>query len=232
MATKQYGMVIDLHNCVGCAGCDIACKAENNLPHGFAWSNHALETSGTFPNVQFRYIPTLCNHCENAPCVANCPTTAMHKTGEGLTLHDVEKCIGCRACQVSCPYGAIYVNEDDPLSAFNSEASTALIANGTSTSKEVAERVGAPVPVYNPDRATTYPGIRPQGVPEKCTLCDHRLKNDELPACVVACPADARIFGDLNDPDSAPRQALAKHQASVLKQEQGTKPRVYYIREY
>ena len=76
MATKQYGMVIDLHNCVGCAGCDIACKAENNLPHGFAWSNHALETSGTFPNVQFRYIPTLCNHCENAPCVANCPTTA------------------------------------------------------------------------------------------------------------------------------------------------------------
>ncbi len=104
MANKRYGMVIDLHRCVGCAACDIACKSENNVTEGFSWANHMIETVGTFPNVRYRHVPTLCNHCENAPCVLNCPTTAMYKTEEGLTLHDADKCIGCRACQVACPY--------------------------------------------------------------------------------------------------------------------------------
>ena len=111
---RRWGMVIDLHKCVGCSGCDIACKRENNVPHSFAWSNHMLETRGTFPDTQWRYIPTMCNHCSDAPCVANCPTTAMHKTEDGLTMHDVDKCIGCRACQVACPYGAIYYNKHEP----------------------------------------------------------------------------------------------------------------------
>ena len=88
MANKSYSMVIDLHRCVGCAACDIACKSENNLPDDFHWSNHIIETSGVFPNVRYRYIPTLCNHCENAPCVAACPTKAMHKSEDGLTLHE------------------------------------------------------------------------------------------------------------------------------------------------
>jgi Fe-S-cluster-containing dehydrogenase component len=66
---KRYAMVIDLHRCVGCAGCDIACKSENNVPDSFAWSDHVLDTSGVFPDVQYRYTPTLCNHCESAPCV-------------------------------------------------------------------------------------------------------------------------------------------------------------------
>jgi Fe-S-cluster-containing dehydrogenase component len=94
------------------------------------------------------------------------------------------------------------------------------------------ERTGTPVPYYNPDREITYAGIRPRGVVEKCTLCDHRLQAGELPACVVACPADARIFGDLNDPQSPPSRALARHQPSVLKEEQGTRPRVFYIRDF
>jgi len=231
MAAKRYAMVIDLHSCVGCAGCDIACKSENNVTDGFAWSNHVLETVGTFPDVRFRYIPTLCNHCEDAPCVANCPTGAMLKTEDGLTLHDAGRCIGCRACQVACPYGAIYFNEEQPHPLFR-EDDEAAISGGTATGPEVADRVGAPIPYYNPAREATYPGIRPKGIVEKCTFCDHRLAVGELPACVEACPADARIFGDLNDPESPPRQALAKHAPRVLKEEQGTRPRVFYIREY
>jgi molybdopterin-containing oxidoreductase family iron-sulfur binding subunit len=92
--------------------------------------------------------------------------------------------------------------------------------------------VDAPIPYYNPSPAATIPGIRPRGIVEKCTFCDHRLKIGELPACVVACPADARIFGDLNDPQSPPSRALAKHAPRVLKPEQGTRPRVFYIRDY
>jgi len=231
MANKSYGMVIDLHRCVGCAACDIACKSENNVPDGFNWSNHIIETVGKFPAVRYRYTPTLCNHCEDAPCVANCPTTAMHKSEDGLTLHDAELCIGCRACQVSCPYGVIYFNEDQPHQMFREDAEPA-IDGCTATGQEVAEHAGAPIPYYNPERADTYQGIRRKGIVEKCTLCDHRLAQGELPWCVESCPTGARIFGDLNDPESPASEALAKHAPRVLQKEMGTKPKVYYIREY
>jgi molybdopterin-containing oxidoreductase family iron-sulfur binding subunit len=231
MAKKQYSMVIDLHACVGCSACDIACKSENNVPVDFAWSNHMIETSGTFPDVQYRYVPTLCNHCEDAPCVANCPTTAMHKTDDGLTMHDSEKCIGCGACILACPYGVIYRNDEEPHQAYRGD-DVALIPNCTSTGAEVLQKTGTPLPYYNPARAATIPGVRPKGVVEKCTFCDHRLAVGEMPACVEACPAGARIFGDLNDPDSPPRQALAKHHPRVLQPEKGTRPNVFYIREY
>lgn len=230
MTDKRYGMVIDLHRCVGCAACDIACKTENNVPEGFHWSNHIIETSGVFPNVRYRYIPTLCNHCDDAPCVANCPTTAMHKSDDGLTLHDAGLCIGCAACMVSCPYGVIYRNEETPHGHWQDD--TAILPGCTATPKEVADESGTPIPGYNPARAETYPGIREKGLPEKCTLCDHRLVRGELPWCVESCPTNARIFGDLNDPDSPPRRAIAKHAPRVLRKDQGTRPKVFYIRDY
>lgn len=231
MAKKQYAMVIDLHACVGCSACDIACKSENNVPAGFAWSNHMIETKGIFPDVQYRYVPTLCNHCANAPCVANCPTTAMHKTDDGLTMHDAEKCIGCGTCILACPYGVIYRNNDEPHQALREDA-VAAIPDCTSTGAEVLQNTGTPLAYYNPARAATMPGVRPKGVVEKCTFCDHRLAVGEMPACVEACPAGARIFGDLNDPESPPRKALAKHDPRVLQPEKGTRPNVFYIRDY
>lgn len=228
---KNYGMVIDLHRCVGCAACDIACKSENNVPEGFHWSNHMIETAGRFPDVRYRYIPTLCNHCEDAPCVANCPTTAMYKSDDGLTLHDPDKCIGCRACQVSCPYGAIYFNEDSPHRRFREDDNPA-IAGCTATGPEVVEKTQTPIPHYNPARAETYDGVRRKGIVEKCTFCDHRLAKGELPWCVEACPTGARIFGDLDDPDSAPSRVLAKHSPRVLQKEKGTRPKVFYVRDF
>lgn len=230
MTKKQYCMVIDLNACVGCSACDIACKRENNVPESFAWSNHIVETSGTFPNVQYRYTPTLCNHCSDAPCVAVCPTTAMHKRDDGITMHDANKCIGCAACIIACPYGVIYKNKEKPHIAVNPDF--ALIPNGTSTPTEMKKKMGVPLAYYNPQRAETLPGVRPKGIPEKCTFCDHRLGEGLLPACVEACPSDARIFGDRNDPNSPPSKALGKHRARVLQAEKGTKPNVFYIREY
>jgi molybdopterin-containing oxidoreductase family iron-sulfur binding subunit len=155
----------------------------------------------------------------------------MHKSEDGLTLHDPELCIGCRACQVSCPYGVIYFNEEAPHGSYRQDAAPA-IPGCTATGPEVAQKTGAPIPNYNPARAETYEGVRSRGVVEKCTFCDHRLAKGELPWCVEACPAGARIFGDLNDPESPVRRALAKHTPRVLQREQGTRPKVFYIRDF
>ena len=77
-----------------------------------------------------------------------------------------------------------------------------------------------------------YQPVRKEGVIEKCTFCYHKTSAGELPSCVEACPADARIFGDQNDAGSAIAKALAAHKATVLKEEEGTKPNVFYIRSY
>lgn len=177
-----------------------------------------------------KYIPTLCNHCENAACVKACPTKAMHKDENGLTLHDPDKCIGCKSCMVACPYGVISFNKNKPQRFWSDTASA--IEGLTSSGKETAQKAGAPLPYYNPDRAATYAGIRPKGIVEKCTFCDHRLKMGELPYCVESCPADARVIGDLDDPNSEVSVLLAKYSSKQLLPEKGTKPKVFYIRNY
>ncbi len=230
MKPERLAMVIDLHRCVGCSACDIACKNENNVPVDMHWSNHIIETSGQFPNVHYKYIPTLCNHCENAPCVKACPTQAMHKADNGLTLHDPDLCIGCKACQLACPYGAIYFNEKRPHQEYEEEV--ALIEGCTASGAEITEKVRKPLPYYNKERANSYDGIRPKGVIEKCTLCDHRLAQGKQPWCVESCPASARTVGDINDPKSKVSKLLAKYAPKVLNGEKGTGPHVFYIREF
>ena len=229
MAT--YGMVIDLHRCTGCAACVIGCKNENNLSEGIAWSDKITRTTGTFPNVGYEYIPTLCNHCANAPCVAACPTEAMYKDENGITMLDVDKCIGCRYCMAACPYGVIHFNDEEPHARWQDD--TAVIPGGTSSPIELVEDVGGTtMPYYNPDRAETMAGIRPQGVVEKCTFCDHRVGNGQLPYCVEVCPASARIFGDLDDPDSSVKKLLGTYSSRRLREDMGTEPRVHYIRSF
>ena len=226
----NYGMVIDLHKCVGCGACAIACKNENNVPEGFAWASYQHTTSGKFPNVKYEYLPTLCNHCENAPCVKACPVGAMYKDENGITMHNADKCIGCKTCMLADPYEVIFYNKENPLKPWKD--SSKAIEIGTASGTETAAKAGAPIPYYNPDRAKTYPGIRKEGVVEKCTFCDHRVKEGELPYCVVSCPAEARIFGDLDDPNSEVNVLLNKYQNFVLKEHFGAKPKVHYIRQY
>lgn len=222
----RYAMVIDLHKCGGCAGCTIACKNENNVPKGISWSDFITDTEGTFPNVAYSYLPTLCNHCEKAPCVEVCPVEpkAIFKTDSGMTLNSSERCIGCRQCENACPYGEISFNAEEPHEFWRDEKG-----------KEVTEKVaGTVIPYYNPNRALTWDGsgIRPARVVEKCSFCDHRVAAGKKPYCTEACPADARIFGDLEDADSEVSKLLEKYDALRLKEELGTEPRVYYIRKY
>ncbi len=227
-----YAMVIDLQRCVGCGACSIACRSENNVSDGIYWSNKITETSGTFPHVRYHYIPTLCNHCDNAPCVRGCPTRAMHKLENGITMHDPKKCIGCRYCMFNCPYEVIYFNWQKPHTFWRE--SNAVIDGGTSAPRDLARQASGAErpPYYNPERERTLPGIRPNGVVEKCTFCDHQIKEGLLPHCVEACPADARVFGDLDQPDSKVRFLLGKFKPFRLKESIGTEPNVYYIRNF
>ena len=228
----RYVMVIDSQRCVGCGSCSIACRTENNVPEGVYWSHKITETSGTFPNVRYHYLPTLCNHCTDAPCVQGCPTKAMHKLDNGITMHDPKKCIGCRYCMHNCPYGVIYFNWRSPHKFWRDKS--ALIQGATTSPFELTRKVnsGHSTPYHNPDREDTLPGTRPKGVVEKCTFCDHRIKKGKRPYCVEACPADARIFGDLERPDSQVSRLLGKFRPYRLKERLGTKPAVYYIRNF
>jgi len=244
----QYAMVIDLKKCVGCGACALACKTENNTglrrdgqTHNFADFQH--ETSGKFPNTKFMTRPVLCNHCTDAPCVEACPVEpkAMFKTEDGITMHDDARCIGCRLCQDACPYSKeevgigetsviSYTGESGPYEPFFADK-TEVIKDCTSSGAELAAKTDTP-PHRTRYEHPSYEDVRRSNITEKCIFCDHRLKNGELPWCVLACPSKARIFGDREDPNSDVAKLLKKHTATVLKPEEGTKPNVFYIREY
>ncbi len=226
----RYGMVIDLHKCVGCGACQIACKKENNVDTGLFWSHHLIEETGTFPNVRHDYTPTMCNHCTDAACVRVCPTSAMHKDENGLTLHDAGRCIGCKSCMMACPYGAVSFNRKDVPRSWDDDE--AAIPGCTSTAKEQQGKTGVPMPYYNKDREATYPGVREAGTVEKCTMCDHRVKDGLVPYCVEVCPAQARTFGNLDDPEGDASRLLARYEGRVLRPEEGTRPNVHYVRGF
>ena len=99
-------LVIDLDRCIGCFACEMACKQENNVPLGVHYNKVlSIGPMGKFPDLTQYFLPTVCQHCKDAPCVKVCPTGATYQTEDGQVLVNKEKCIGCRYCMYACPYG-------------------------------------------------------------------------------------------------------------------------------
>lgn len=249
----QYAMVIDLSKCVGCGACALACKTENNTAQRkngqtHNWADFIHETTGKFPETGYKTTPVLCNHCANAPCVEACPVEpkAMYKTKDGITMHNDERCIGCRACQEACPYSMEEVKRDGAFGeysviSYNAEGASTqpfyedsreLIPGITSSGADISRLAGDTPPHRTKYKHPDYQDVRRSNIVEKCIFCDHRVKKGELPYCVESCPANARIFGDKDDPNSEVAKLLSKHKATVLKPEANTKPNVFYIRNY
>ena len=107
-------LVIDMDRCIGCRGCEVACKMENEVDLGSYWNKvHEVGPKGEFPDLEFYFFPAVCQECENPPCVKVCPTGASYQRSEdGIILIDKEKCIGCRYCIMACPYEARSYNKD------------------------------------------------------------------------------------------------------------------------
>ncbi len=105
-------MVLDTRRCVACSACVIACKTENAVPPGGFRAWVVSETDGTFPNLSIENRSERCNHCADAPCIANCPTGASFRGPGGTVQIDRDRCTGCKACIAACPYGARYVHPD------------------------------------------------------------------------------------------------------------------------
>lgn len=206
--SKKYAIVVDVHRCIGCWSCSVACKLENNLPDQ-AWWNTILTIGGASVNTPageygkntLNYMPLHCHHCDNPACVPVCPTGATYKDEEtGIVMQDSEVCIGCRTCMSACPY------------------------SGVRTFIE-----GDPIPVLDWPVGNKNAPVHEGTTVEKCILCYFRVADGELPACVEGCPGRARYFGDLNDPESVVSKLLAERTYTQMLPEEGTEPNVYYL---
>lgn len=216
----KYAMAIDLNRCIGCRTCASICKDFNAEPRGIWWNRvfaPGAPEYGTsvivdgMPRMEF--LPISCQHCENAPCEHVCPTGATYTDDAGTVLVDYEKCIGCRYCITACPYEVRQFNWSKPEGIEGVDGEF---------------RWGYPAD-YRQDGHLVYTPERPEGVVEKCTFCVQYSDQGGTPVCCTGCPANARIFGDIEDPESAVSQYLEGKDYYVIGESHNTKPKVYYI---
>jgi molybdopterin-containing oxidoreductase family iron-sulfur binding subunit len=199
----RYGMVINLQRCIGCDACTIACKQANGTPPEVFWGRVVHKEVGEYPIAKVEYTPLLCMHCANAPCVANCPTGASVKDVNGIVYVIADKCIGCKQCIVVCPYEARWFMPKKTKGYFPA-------LGFTEKEKVDYSKFGL-------------------GKVTKCDFCMDKVNAGEKPLCVRTCPVTARIFGDVDDPNSEVAKLLSQRNAKQLAPEVGTDPSVYYI---
>lgn len=227
----RYGMAINLNNCDGCLACMTACQQEHGLSRGANWM-YVLTYDEEDQNDD-NYLVRPCQHCTDSPCTKVCPVGARHTREEdGLVLTDYEICIGCRYCEVSCPYGVNYFQWGDP--------------------DVPDEQID---PNHQLDDRGRWVGSRPpKGAMGKCTFCvdrqDGQMGEEKVgtTACEEACAMDAIHFGDLNDPESPPNKHIEQYRAQQendtsvypdrkehtvstfkLLEERGTSPNIHYL---
>ena len=199
----KWGMVIDLKRCVGCYGCQLSCKAEHGTPRGIFFARVLKQEEGQYPTVSQTFLPVLCNHCEDPPCVEACPTGASFIWEDDGTVdidHDI--CVGCRTCMLACPYSNRYFNDNEQ--AYYGDKGQTPFENARTTQHQ-------------------------EGVVMKCNFCRDRRQAGKEPACVANCPTVARHFGDLDDPTSNVNRLIKERAGFVLHPDKGTKPNVYYL---
>ncbi len=236
----HWGMAIDLSKCTGCANCVIACQAENNVPvvgkeevhrvHEMHWMRIDRYYTGEEDNPEVVFQPVLCQHCQNAPCENVCPVAATNHSSEGLNQMIYNRCFGTRYCNNNCPYKVRRFNW------FNYSAAGTLTGN----LRDVEGMTGdLRRMVLNPDVT-----VRAQGVIEKCSFCVQRiqaaklkakyenralLENEIQTACSQSCPANAIVFGDMNDKQSELNRLITSGRRYNLLEELFTMPSVNYL---
>lgn len=204
----RYGFVIDLKRCYGCYSCQVACKANNHTPQGIDWARCISTETGTYPSALRQMLPMICQQCAEPACKEVCPTGATKQDENGIVTVDKDICMGCAYCMQACPYGERQVVHD--WKTYFPDAEGALDPYEAHCRKEWERKNG-------------------YGIATKCDFCMDRVNDGQQPACVETCPAKARYFGDLEDPESEISILIRREGAFQLNPEFGTDPSCYYL---
>ena len=206
LANRKFVMVIDLARCANARACVDACQEGHLLPKDHEWMKLYLLQDDY--NTAKYWFPRPCFHCDKPMCVSVCPVGATYKRPDGIVLIDNQRCIGCKFCMTGCPYSARVFNWDDP---------------------EVEVPEGH---VYDPE--TNIPAV--EGTVGKCIFCADKLRKNELPRCVSACPMGVIYFGDIledtitNGEETVRFSKIMNDRAGYrYREELGTLPSVYYL---